>query len=80
MEYFGWSEADPHSLHGAHKRLYDVRRRLKDVGPDVIEKVNQGILTAEPVHAQGDVLYGRHGRLPMYKVSTNTKQNNQISG
>ena len=46
-----------------------MRRRLKDVGPDVVEEVSEGVLTAEAVHAQRHVLDGRHGRLSVHQVS-----------
>ena len=68
LQHLGRAQPHPHALDAAHERLDDVRRRLEDVRPDVVEEVREGVLAAEAVHAEGDVLDGGHRRLTVHQV------------
>lgn len=70
LQNSGGPQSQPHALYGAHERLYDMRRRLEYVRPDVVQQVIQSVFTSEAVHSQSQVQYGVHSRLSVNQIST----------
>jgi hypothetical protein len=57
------------SLDGPEHGFDHVRRLLKDVGPDVVQQVEHGILTTKALDAQNDVFGRRRGGLSMHEIA-----------
>ena len=57
-EHNASTDADPDALDGLEDGVDDVRTRLKDVRPDVVEQVNEGVLAAESLDAKSKMLNG----------------------
>ena len=45
---FHWSQSHSHSFHGVHECLDQMGRRFKNVRPDEVHEMREGILAAEP--------------------------------
>jgi len=56
-----------------------VGGRLKDIRPDVVEEMGEGVLTAEPKDSEGQVTDGGHGRLTMNQVPKSKQQQQHIN-
>lgn len=74
LEHADRAEGDPHAVGAVEKGLHQVRARLENVGPHIVQQVVQGVLAPEPVHAQRHVLDGRYRRLPVHQIPATNKK------
>ncbi len=63
-----WSHRHPEPLHRIVEGLHHMRGGLKDIRPDLVHEVSEGIFTAKAVDPQGHVLHSPAGSLAMDKV------------
>merc|ERR1719478_82130 len=68
LENLARAEGHAERLNRVKDVLRDVRRRLEDVRPHVIDEVNEGVFAAETVHAEGHVLHRRNRCLAMDQI------------
>ncbi len=62
------SNRHPEPFHCIVEGLHHVRRRLEDIGPDIIHEVHQRVLTSKPHDTQGHVLHSPARCLTVDKV------------
>ncbi|GIX65610.1 uncharacterized protein BcabD6B2_50450 [Babesia caballi] len=61
------------AVDGVEAALRQVRARLEDVGPHVVEQVDQRVLAVEARHPQRQVLAGPGRRLPVHEVAVHQR-------
>ena len=68
LQYLPWTNGDPEAFNCIIERLHHMRRSLKDIWPDIVHEMNQGIFTTEAIHTKSHVLDGPAGCLTMHQV------------
>ena len=56
VEDDAWSDTNANAIDGLKHFVDDVWTLFKDVRPDVVEKVDKGILTAKALHSKSQML------------------------
>eukprot|EP00053_Salpingoeca_punica_P017422 m.167819 g.167819 ORF g.167819 m.167819 type:complete len:1096 (+) comp17202_c1_seq2:150-3437(+) len=69
VEHRVGTQSHAQAVDGVHHGVDHVRRRLKDVGPHVVEQVREGVLASKAKDAEGHVLDGGAGRLAVHQVA-----------
>ena len=64
-----WSERHSCGFDRLRHSVDDVRRRLKYVGPSVIDQMRHGVFASKTSASQGEMLYRHRRSLAVYQIS-----------